>query len=387
MSKLLIMHGGGPTAVLNSSLYGAICEAKESNKIDEIYASQSGVWGLFNNKLINLSNIPQSDLELLKSTPGSAIGTGRDHLEEEDYEKLAQIIADKGFSYVLMTGGNGTMDTAKKLSLRCIEKGIVVVGIPKTMDNDLSKTDHSPGFPSAARYLSGSIKEVAQDVKGLSIHVVIIEAFGRDAGWICASSALAREKKGDAPHLILCPEQAFDEAHFLKKVKEVYDKNGSAVVVASEGLRYKDGTPIVEPIFSVGRSVYFGDVSSHLAQLVTKKLGIKARSEKPGILSRASTMWSSDVDIEEAVLCGRKAVELALDNKNGFMPVILRTSTNPYSVEIKGFEIDDSIVEAKIMPSSFLDKENYDVTEDFIEWLSPLVEPKLQKYISFIDNE
>ncbi len=386
MSKLLIMHGGGPTAVLNSSLYGAICEAKKSNKIDKIYASQSGVWGLFNDSLIDLSNIAQGDLELLKTTPGSAIGTGRDHLEEEDYDKLAQILTDKGISFVLMTGGNGTMDTAKKLSQRCIKHNIVVVGIPKTMDNDLSKTDHSPGFPSAARYLAGSIKEVAQDVKGLSIHVVVIEAFGRDTGWICASSALAREKKGDAPHMILCPEQAFNEADFLEKVKEVYDRNGSAVVVASEGLRYEDGTPIVEPIFSVGRSVYFGDVSSHLAQLITKKLGIKARSEKPGILSRASTMWSSEVDIQEAILCGAKAVELALDNKKGYMPVIIRTSTEPYSVEIKGFEIDESILEAKIMPASYLDTENYDVTEDFINWLKPLVKPELQKYISFINS-
>jgi 6-phosphofructokinase 1 len=385
MSKLLIMHGGGPTAVLNSSLYGAICAAKKSNKIDQIYASQSGVWGLFNDSLIDLSNIPQSDLELLKTTPGSAIGTGRDHLEEEDYAKLAQILADKGFSYVLMTGGNGTMDTAKKLSQRCIKHNIIVVGIPKTMDNDLSKTDHSPGFPSAARYIAGSIKEVAQDVKGLAIHVVVIEAFGRDAGWICASSALAREKKGDAPHLILCPEQAFNEEDFLKKVKEVYESKGSAVVVASEGLRYADGTPIVEPIFSVGRSVYFGDVSSHLALLITKKLGIKARSEKPGILSRASTMWSSEIDVNEAILCGRKAVELALNNKNGYMPVIIRTCSKPYSVEIKGFEIDESILEAKIMPASYLDTENYDVTEDFIDWLNPLVKPELQKYISFID--
>ncbi len=385
MGNLLIMHGGGPTAVLNSSLYGAICEAKKSDKIDKIYASQSGVWGLFNDKLIDLTLIPQSDLELLKTTPGSAIGTGRDHLEEEDYDKLANILESKKISYVLMSGGNGTMDTAKKLSLRCIKKGIVVVGIPKTMDNDLSITDHSPGFPSAARYLSGSIKEVAQDVKGLSIHVVVIEAFGRDAGWICASSALARESKGDAPHLILCPEQAFDEEHFLKKVKETYDKNGSAVVVASEGLRYKDGTPIVEPVFSVGRSVYFGDVSAHLAQLVTKKLGIKARSEKPGILSRASTMWSSKVDVDEAILCGAKAVELALSNKNGYMPVIIRKSTSPYVVEIKEYEIDDSILEAKIMPEEYLDKDNYDVSDDFISWLKPLVKPDLQKYISFIN--
>jgi len=387
MKNLVIMHGGGPTAVINSSLYGAICEAKKSHEIDSIYAAQSGVAGIFADKFIDLTNVSESDLALLKRTPGSAIGTGRDHLEPEDYEKLAKILQQKEIAYVLMTGGNGTMDTAKKLSVACMKRGIVVVGIPKTMDNDLSLTDHSPGFPSAARYLAGSVKEVAQDVKGLAIHVVVIEAFGRDAGWICASSALAREKKGDAPHMILCPEQAFDEADFLSQVKRLYDKNGAAVVVASEGLRYKDGTPIVDPVFSIGRSVYFGDVSSHLAQLITKKLGIKARSEKPGLLSRASMMWSSDVDIEEAVSCGRVAVQLALEHKNGYMPIILRKSTEPYQVDIVGREINASILEAKTMPPEYLDTENYDVSPEFITWLKPLVKPELQHYVSFIQED
>lgn len=386
MSKLLLIHGGGPTSVINASLYGAIIEAKESSQIDRIYASKRGVYGIWEDDYIDLSDVSAQDLELLKSTPGSAIGTGRDHLEAEDYDKLADLINKKGFKYILMTGGNGTQDTARKLSLSCAPYNILVGGIPKTMDNDLSKTDHSPGFPSAARYLAGSVKEAAQDVKGLAIHVVVVEAFGRDAGWIAGASALAREKEGDAPHMILCPEVPFDEEQFLSRVKYLFEKLGGVVVVASEGLRYKDGTPIVEPVFKIARSTYYGDVSSHLAQLITKKLGIKARSEKPGILGRASSAWISTVDQEEAIECGKKAVDLVLEGKTAYVPVIQRISDNPYKSKIVGVEIDESILEAKLMPEKYLDRENYDVTKEYIEWLRPLVKPDLPNFVSFIED-
>lgn len=386
MSKLLLIHGGGPTAVINASLYGSIIEAKKSSSIDRIYASKRGVYGIWEDDYIDLSEVRDEELELLKITPGSAIGTGRDHLEDEDYDKLATLINQKGFKYVLMTGGNGTQDTARKLSLSCAKYNIIVGGVPKTMDNDLSKTDHSPGFPSAARYLAGSVKEAAQDVKGLAIHVVVIEAFGRDAGWIAGSSALAREKAGDAPHMILCPEVFFDEDEFLKKVKDLYEKLGGVVVVASEGLRYKDGTPIVEPIFKIARSTYYGDVSSHLAQLITKKLGIKARSEKPGILGRASSAWISSVDRDEAIECGKKAVELVLSGKSAYVPVIERISDNPYKSRVVGVEIDESILEAKQMPERYIDRENYDVTKEYMDWLKPLVKPDLPNFVSFLED-
>jgi 6-phosphofructokinase 1 len=387
MGDLLLIHGGAPTAVINSSLYGAICEARHSKEISHILASRAGIAGLWSNRFIDLTDIPQSRLELLKSTPGSAIGTGRDHLEPEDYEKLAELLEKRKISYVLMTGGNGTMDTCRKLSQACAPRGIVVDGIPKTMDNDLEGTDHSPGYPSAARFIAGSVKEVAQDVKGLAIHVVVIETFGRDAGWITASSALARENPGDAPHMILYPEIPFDEAKFLKRVKELFEKNGEVVVVASEGLRYADGTPIVEPVFSVGRSVYFGDVAAYLSQLIMKKLGIKARNEKPGILGRASGMWASEIDKEEAIACGRKAVQLVLQGKQAYMPVIHRISTDPYQSVVDAVPIDDSVLQAKAMPAAYLDPDTYDVNDAFVDWLRPLIKPELPSYVSFLDDK
>ena len=211
-----------------------------------------------------------------------------------------------------MNGGNGTMDACGKLARACAGQGVSVMGIPKTMDNDIAVTDHCPGFGSIARYMAGTVRELGVDVRSLPIHVVVLEALGRNAGWATAAAALAREEDGDAPHLIYLPERAFCEEEFLEDVKALYDRQGGVVVVASEGLHDAGGRPIVPPIFQSGRSTYFGDVSSHLAQLVVKRLGIKARSEKPGILGRASIAWQSCVDAAEAEEAGRAACRAAL---------------------------------------------------------------------------
>lgn len=381
--NLLIMHGGGPTAVINASLYGVIEEAKRNGAIDRILAADGGTGGFLAGKILDLTDTPQEELDLLPQTPGSAIGTSRDTLKAEDYTLMATRLQELGVAFVLMTGGNGTMDTCKKLSGACSDLGITVCGIPKTMDNDLSKTDHSPGFASAARYLAGSVREVAQDVKGLAIHVVVIEAFGRDAGWLAASSVLAREGEGDAPHMILCPETAFDEESFLARVQELYTQKGGVVVVASEGLRYADGTPIVEPIFTVGRATYFGDVSAYLAQLIIKKLGIKARSEKPGILGRASSAWMSRVDRDEAIACGSEAVKTVIAGKSAYMTAIERISTEPYESRIVSIPIDDEVITAKVLPPSYIDAEHFDIDPTYETWLSPLVGEELGSFISF----
>ena len=278
------------------------------------------------------------------------------------------------------------MDTTRKLAEAGKACGILVDGIPKTMDNDLSGTDHAPGYGSAARYLAGSVREVDQDVKGLSIHVVVIEAFGRDAGWITASSALARTERGDGPDMILCPETPFEEERFLNRVQDLYDEKKGVVVVASEGLRYADGKPIVEPVFQTGRSVYFGDVSAHLSQLVTRRLGIKSRSEKPGILGRASVRWASDVDRMEAIGCGRASVGALLAGKSGWMSTITRLSTEPYRTSIDLIPIEDAVLQAKTLPKAYLDGEHYDVSDAFTQWLRPLVGDDLGSFISFLNT-
>ena len=191
--NLVIIHGGGPTAVLNCSLYGAIREAQQSGAVEHVYGAVGGTGGLLRENLLDFGTVPEEELERLPRTPATAIGTSRDALEAEDYARMADILAEKHIRYVLMNGGNGTMDACGKLAAACRGRGISVMGIPKTMDNDIAVTDHCPGFGSVARYMAGTVRELAVDVRSLPIHVVVLEALGRNAGWPTAASALARK--------------------------------------------------------------------------------------------------------------------------------------------------------------------------------------------------
>ncbi len=383
--NLLIVHGGGPTAVINASLYGAIMEAKSCSRLEHIYAAKNGTGGLMREELIELEKVPEEQLELLLQTPGSAIGTSRDQLEQPEYDKIAEVLKKRKIKYVLFNGGNGTMDTCGKLYKTCQAKGldIKVMGIPKTMDNDIAITDHSPGYGSAARYLAQSTKEVCADVKGLPIHVVVIEASGRNAGWITAASAMAADEDGVGPDLIYLPERPFDEEQYIADVKKLLEKKSGIVVVASEGLKDKEGKPIVEPVFQVGRATYFGDVSAHLANLVIKKLGYKARGEKPGLLGRASIPLQSPVDRGEAELAGRMACEAVLRGESGKMVAFERVSTEPYVMKPFLVEIDRVMMVEKTMPDAFINEEGNGVTDAFKEWCRPLLGENLPKMISF----
>ena len=269
--------------------------------------------------------------------------------------------------------------TCGKIYARCKEKDIRVIGIPKTMDNDLAVTDHSPGFGSAARYMAGSVAEVCCDVEGLPIHIVVIEALGRNAGWVTAAASLATDSYAHGPDLIYLPERAFDEEAFLRDVQKLIDTKGHGVVVASEGLHYADGTPIVEPIFTVGRATYFGDVSAHLANLITKKLHYKARAEKPGLLGRASIAWQSDTDREEAERCGRAAVQAAVSGETGKMVALRRLPGTDYKTETFLADIQDVMMTERKMPDAFINAEGNNVTEAYKDWVRPLLGRPLPK--------
>lgn len=382
--NLLIVHGGGPTAVLNASLYGAVMEAKESGKLQHIYGADNGTGGFLEEKLIELEKIPQEKLDLLLQTPGTAIGTSRDPIWQEDYEKLADIAEKRQIKYILFNGGNGTMDTCGKLHETCVRRNldVRVMGIPKTTDNDIAVTDHSPGFGSAARYIAACTQELCADVRSLPIHVVVMEASGRNAGWITAASALAGEV-GYAPDLIYLPERAFDEEKFLADVEKLLKKKSGIVVVASEGLTDKEGKPVVKPVFKTDRATYFGDVSSHLANLVIQKLGYKARGEKPGLLGRASIGLQSPVDREEAIRAGREACRAALAGESGKMVAFRRTSDDPYQMETFLADIREVMMYEKKMPDAFINEEGNGVTQEFIQWCRPLIGEELPQMASF----
>lgn len=382
--NLLIVHGGGPTAVLNASLYGAVMEAKESGKLQHIYGADNGTGGFLEEKLIELEKIPQEKLDLLLQTPGTAIGTSRDPIWQEDYEKLADIAEKRQIKYILFNGGNGTMDTCGKLHETCVRRNldVRVMGIPKTTDNDIAVTDHSPGFGSAARYIAACTQELCADVRSLPIHVVVMEASGRNAGWITAASALAGEA-GYAPDLIYLPERAFDEEKFLADVEKLLKKKSGIVVVASEGLTDKEGKPVVKPVFKTDRATYFGDVSSHLANLVIQKLGYKARGEKPGLLGRASIGLQSPVDREEAIRAGWEACRAALAGESGKMVAFRRTSDDPYQMETFLADIREVMMYEKKMPDAFINEEGNGVTQEFIQWCRPLIGEELPQMASF----
>lgn len=385
MANLLIVHGGGPSAVINSSLYGSIVEGKKNNNIDKIYGAIGGTGAILEEKFLELSQFDDEKLKLLLKTPATAIGSSRYPLYENDYKNMVKIFKKNDIKYVVLNGGNGTMDACGHIYEVCKNEGINVVGIPKTIDNDIAMTDHAPGYGSAAKYIATTTKEVGEDIKSLPIHVCILEAMGRNAGWITAASALARKNKGDAPHLIYLPERDFNEEEFLEDVKKIYDEKGGVLVVVSEGLHNKDGKPIVPPIFKTERAVYYGDVSAYLANLVIKKLGIKARSEKPGICGRASIAMQSNIDRDEAIQVGKLAVVGATSGKTGVMVSIKRENTKDYEVKYEYIPIKEVMLFEKKMPKEFINDRGNNVTEKFIKWCKPLLGEEMPEFLNFKD--
>lgn len=382
---LLVVHGGGPTAVINASLYGAVDEALRTPGVGRVLGARGGMGGILDADFVDFRQVSPERLSLLPHSPSSAIGTSRKPLEDDDYRDLAHALRDAGIRWLLPTGGNGTMDTCGRIWRACREEGVPidVVGIPKTMDNDIAVTDHAPGFASAARYMAASVSEVCCDVRGLPIHIAVVEAMGRNAGWVCAASALADESGTGGPDLIYLPERDFDEDAFLDDCQRLIDEKGSGVVVVSEGLHTDDGTPVAPPLMTVGRATYFGDVSAHLARLVIERLGYKARSEKPGLLGRASIAWQSDVDREEAVACGREAVRAALEGDSGKMVGIERVSTEPYEARLVRIPIEQVMLEERTLPDEYVNERGNGVTDAYRDWLRPLLGAPLRQFASF----
>lgn len=369
--NIVFMHGGGPTPVINASLYGGIKEA-ESKGFDQILGALGWVDGIIKERFVDFKKIPEEDLKLLLKTPASALGTTRGFVTPEMIQEAIQVLVDKAIDVLVINGGNGSMDVAQMLYEAGKDEGIQVVGIPKTIDNDLAITDHTPGFGSAARYVAGTVSEIAKDVTGMPIHVSVIETMGRDTGWLAGASVFAGQS-GPGPDLIYLPEIPFDEDLFLKDVKAIFDRQGYAIVVASEGLRTKEGKPICQPIYQTELATYYGDVGTYLAGQVIKKLGIKARSEKPGIAGRASMMWVSDLDREEAQSQGAYAVQAALRGENGIMSALKRISNDPYQVEIISVPITSVGGKTRTVPRTMINEHGNGVTKEFMDYVRPLI--------------
>jgi len=384
-SNLLVAHGGGPTAVINCSLYGAIKAAAESSEVGSVLAARHGIQGVLNGDIIDLGQESAAAIEGLKTTPASAIGSCRRKVQPADYDRIFEVLEAYGVRYFLYNGGNDSMDTANKLHERTQALGaeLRVAGIPKTIDNDLACTDYAPGFPSAARCFASLVRDVGFDVRALPTPVSVCEVMGRNAGWLTAATIAARERQDDAPHLVYVPEQPVVKANFLAQVEAIVKRLGWAVIAVSEGACDEHGRSITEAadaasVDGFGHALP-GDVGATMAGWVKQELGIRSRSEKPGLPARASIPLRSDVDVRVAIEVGRAAVEHVTSGKSGCMMGIRRLASDPYQSEIVPAPLGDVANVEHRVPEQYLAAPGC-IDDSFLEYVRPLLGGPLPEY-------
>ena len=388
--NIIVGQSGGPTAVINSSLAGVYKNAIERG-FDKVYGMLHGIQGLLDEQYIDLSTQIHSelDIELLKRTPSAFLGSCRYKLPEihEDkaiYEKIFEILNKLDIYAFIYIGGNDSMDTIKKLSDYAILTGQTqkFLGVPKTIDNDLALTDHTPGFGSAAKYIGASTKEVIRDALGLTYKknmITIMEIMGRNAGWLTGATALARTEDCDGPDLIYLPELPFDLQLFGEKIKQLLQEKTSIVVAVSEGIRTEDGTYVCE----LGNSIDFVDAfghkqlsgtASYLASYIAGEIGCKTRAIELSTLQRAASHAASRVDILEAYQVGGAAVKAADEGDTGKMVVLKRLSDDPYQCGTEVKDVHKIANDEKLVPRNWVNEEGTYVTNEFISYVRPLIQ-------------
>jgi 6-phosphofructokinase 1 len=377
-------QSGGVTAVINATACGVIETARKSLNINKVYAGRNGIIGALREELIDTSKESKKDIAALKHTPSGAFGSCRyklKSLEENkaEYERLIEVFKAHDIRYFFYNGGGDSQDTAHKVSQLSEKMGfpITCIGIPKTVDNDLPITDNCPGFGSVAKYVAVSIREAAFDVKSMaesSTKVFVMEVMGRHAGWIAAAGGLACEKDGDAPHIILFPEIAFNKEKFLKKVERTVKKHGYCAIVVSEGAAYKDGTFLADAgtVDAFGHK-QLGGVAPVVAQMIKGELGYKYHWAVCDYLQRAARHIASETDVEQAYAMGQAAVEFADAGKNAVMPTIVRKNTKSYRWTVGEAKLADVANVEKMMPRKYIKRDGFGITEECREYLQPLI--------------
>lgn len=387
--NLIVGQSGGPTAVINSSLYGVVSEGiAHSDEIGEVYGMVNGIEGFLEDRILNFREaLPGEQLDYLKHTPGAYLGSCRyklpESLEDPVYPLLFQKFEEMNIGWFFYIGGNDSMDTVSKLSRYAAKTGssIRVIGEPKTIDNDLVHTDHTPGYGSAAKYVASTVREITLDASVYEKKsVTIIEIMGRHAGWLTAASALARKYKGDNPFFIYLPESAFDTEKFLKDVESAFEKNCNVVVCVSEGIHDADGTFICEYDSSVGTDTFghkmLAGCGKYLENLVRDRLGVKARSVELNVSQRCSASLISAADQKEAVSTGRFGVQAALNGETGKMVSFVRRQAEDGSYQMECGLEDVNLIcnEEKEVPAEWITENGSDVSEEFIKYVTPLVQ-------------
>ena len=389
IGNAVVGQSGGPTSAINATLAGVIrgcAEAHRDGNIVKLYGMRNGIEGFLNENLVNLSDkfFDEEWLSILETTPAAALGSCRRRLkaytqDAETYEQLLSLFKKYDIRYFFYIGGNDSMDTVLKLSdyAKNHDYELKVVGIPKTIDNDLMATDHTPGFGSAAKFVATTVSEIFRDVNVYTVKAVtIVEIMGRDAGWLTASAALA-EISGTTPDLIYLPERTFDTDEFIEDVRAAMEKNPAVLVCASEGIRFADG----EYVGSGGQSgavdafghKYLSGTGKVLENIVKERLGCKVRSVELSLPQRCAAHIASGTDISESVAVGKSGVRLAVSGNTGVMATIERAYSTEYSVSYGMADIKTIANEIKTVPEDYINERGNGVTDKCLEYLKPLI--------------
>jgi 6-phosphofructokinase 1 len=394
----IIGQFGGPTSVINSSLCGLIQEGFKSEKIESVLGMRFGIKGFMKDKIFDLGKENPQVIEGLRQTPSSALGSCRHILKDEDFPLIMKQLKKYNIRYFFLIGGNGSMDTIRRIEKCCSENNYKLngIGIPKTVDNDLCGTDHAPGFASAARYVCLSVQQagrLARDMQSVDKYV-ILQTVGRNTGWLAASAALAKKKAADAPHLIYIPERPLSRKRFISNIKECIKKYGWVSIVCGEGILWKDGTPVaslqVQDNFS---NIEFGAMGGgsaalNLHKIINQETKYRGEFQITESLSMCAIDRASKVDLEEAYACGVKAIKLAEEGVSGVMVSIHRVSSSPYKVELKTVSLDEVALHIKPMDDKYINAQGNFVTDEYIKYIKPLV-GELPSYseLNFIKSE
>jgi len=383
--NLLYAQSGGVTAVINATAAGVIETARRHrDKIGKVYAARDGIIGALTEDLIDTTKESAAAIKALRHTPAGAFGSCRYKLRDiakdaSQYERLIEVFRAHDIGHFLYNGGNDSADTALKLSKIAEKLGypLVCIGVPKTVDNDLPVTDCCPGFGSVAKYAAVSMREAGFDVASMartSTRVFVLEVMGRHAGWITAACGLAAEHEGDAPHVLLLPEIAFDEDRFIARVDATVKDHGWCAIAVSEGLRKPDGKFISETgLHDAFGHAQLGGVAPTIAQLVKDRLGYKYHWAVADYLQRSARHIASGTDLEQSYAVGKAAVELAIKGRNGVMPVIVRKSSRPYRWTIGTADLGEIANREKLVPRDFITDDGFHITRECRDYLAPLI--------------
>ena len=375
--RAVVAHGGGPTAVLNASLAGLVEECRRGGQFAALQGARFGVEGLLAGDYVDVLAQPAALIEAVAQTPGSAIGSSRRKLDTADYERIVQDFRRRDVHWFFYTGGNGSMGTALELERFARESGyeLGVTGIPKTIDNDLPVTDHTPGYASTARFFAFAARDVGEDNRSLPSPICVLETLGRNAGWSVAATSLGRRDEDDAPHLIYFPERPLSLVRMAADAERVYRRLGRVVIAVCEGQLDESGQPFGAAVDRphVAQHRLASNLGHTLAQLLAAKTGLRARAEKPGLLGRSCGPFASPLDRAEAYECGRAAAQAAVEGRSGCMVALRRESNQPYRSSTFLTPLETVARGERTLPPDWIAPEGNDVLPAFQDYARPLI--------------